>query len=446
MNLLPILASKIPRSAPKISKRAITSIRNVMGETDYTNWSKKELLKRIFELEGRSTDATDVAAVSEVAQNKEKGSVVDQVAQKKKGKTFDFNKYQKRKIALRFAYLGWNYQGLALQAEGTELPTVEGKIMEALYKVKLIGTPEQKDCDFSRCGRTDRGVSAMNQVISLRVRSKLSEEELKDEKNDIREVDYIKVLNQALPEDIRMHSVCLRPGEDFDARFSCTFRHYKYIFDGRQLDIAKMNEAAAMFLGENDFRNFCKIDASKQINNFKRNILMSHVEELADKKGFYVFNLRGTAFLWHQVRCMIAVLLSVGQRLEQPEIVKQLLDPQTYESRPVYKMAHDVPLVLYDCGFKNNVKWTGGPARELVIHHEVNNQWNDYKVKSYVVDFLKEVTDKNIPQVHNKTIIHLGDGIGQTVGKYEPFAKRRRLDTAQIINAKWLATKAKKNN
>lgn len=417
----------------------MSSTRGTSDEIDYSNWSKKDLMKRIFELEGKPAEILNGSLEKPVV------SVVEQISKKKKGKEFDFSKYQKRKIALRFAYLGWNYQGLALQTEGTELPTVEGKIMEALFKVKLIGSLEQKDCDFSRCGRTDRGVSAMNQVISLRVRSKLNESQLTDGANDHMEVDYIKVLNQALPEDIRMHSVCLRPGEDFDARFSCTFRHYKYIFDGRDLDIEKMNKAAGYFLGDNDFRNFCKIDASKQINNFRRTILMSQVEELPDKKGFYVYNLKGTAFLWHQVRCMIAVLLSVGQKLEEPEIIQHLLDPAEYEGRPLYKMAHDVPLVLFDCGFKDGIKWTGGPNRDVVIHHEVNNQWNDYKVKSYVADFLKDVTERNIPERNSKTIIHLGDGIGQTVGKYEPFAKRRRLDTAETINAKWLVLKSKKN-
>lgn len=408
------------------------------AEVDYSKWSKKELLSRIFELEGRTPA---LSAVSETQPAIDSSSVVASVSKKKKGKPFDFSKYQKRKVALRFAYLGWNYQGLALQAEGTELPTVEGKIMEALHKVKLIGSLEQNDCEFSRCGRTDRGVSAMNQVISLKVRSKLTEEQLRDSANDDLEIDYIKVLNQALPEDVRMHSVCLRPGEDFDARFSCTFRHYKYIFDGRGLDIARMNEAASHFLGENDFRNFCKIDASKQINNFKRTILMSEIDELPDKKGFYVYNLKGTAFLWHQVRCMIAVLLSCGQQLESPDIVKQLLDPRVYDSRPVYKMAHDVPLVLFDCGFKEDVVFTGGPKKETVIHTEVNSQWNDYHVKAYVTDFLKDVVEKNVPTVNSKTIIHLGDGIGQTVGTYEAFSKRKRIDTAEEINSKWRAKK-----
>lgn len=402
--------------------------------TDYTNWSKKQLLLRIHELEGNKFTSDDPSF--DKSENKETEITLPK---QKKQKCFDFSKYAKRKIALKFAYLGWNYQGLALQGEETELPTVEAKIMEALYKVKLIGSLDQNECDFSRCGRTDRGVSAMNQVISLKVRSKLSEEELNDSANDTKEIDYIKTLNQALPDDIRIHSICLRPPSDFDARFSCTYRHYKYIFNGEGLDIESMNRAAKYFLGENDFRNFCKIDASKQIHNFKRTILQSQIDKINGQENFYVFNLKGTAFLWHQVRCMIAVLLTVAQKHEEPTIVQALLNIEQFPSRPVYKMAHDIPLVLYDCGFDENlVKWTKGPQRTFNVNKVVDGLWNDYKVKSLVVDFMKSFTEdieseKNLSKIY----VNLGDGIGQTMNSYIKYAKRSRLETAAEINAKW---------
>lgn len=407
---------------------------NKSNMTDYTNWSKKQLLLRIHELEGNKVTSDDPSF--DKSENKETEITLPK---QKKQKCFDFSKYAKRKIALKFAYLGWNYQGLALQGEETELPTVEAKIMEALYKVKLIGSLDQNECDFSRCGRTDRGVSAMNQVISLKVRSKLSEEELNDSANDTKEIDYIKTLNQALPDDIRIHSICLRPPSDFDARFSCTYRHYKYIFNGEGLDIESMNRAAKYFLGENDFRNFCKIDASKQIHNFKRTILQSQIDKINGQENFYVFNLKGTAFLWHQVRCMIAVLLTVAQKHEEPTIVQALLNIEQFPSRPVYKMAHDIPLVLYDCGFDENlVKWTKGPQRTFNVNKVVDGLWNDYKVKSLVVDFMKSFTeDIESEKNSSKIYVNLGDGIGQTMNSYIKYAKRSRLETAAEINAKW---------
>ena len=408
---------------------------------DYTNWSKKQLLKRVLELEGRPNP------VLESPVKRGEKQTLDKVLPKKlkKQKQFDFSKYSTRKIALRFAYLGWDYQGLALQGEETNLPTVEAKIMEALYKVKLIGSPDQNECEFSRCGRTDKGVSAMNQVISLKVRSKLSEEELKDSLNDTKEIDYIKTLNQSLPDDIRIHSICLRPPPDFDARFSCTYRYYKYIFNGEGLDIEGMNRAAGHFLGENDFRNFCKIDASKQIYNFKRTILCSHIDKLPGNENLYVFNLKGTAFLWHQVRCMIAVLLTVAQGYEESNIVKELLSVDVYPSRPVYKMAHDIPLVLYDCGFDEAlVKWSTGPKRTFNVNKGADGLWNDYKIKSAIVDFMKKFTEEKDSKGNSGKIhVNLGDGMGQAMNSYIKYENRNRLETADQINAKW---KGKKNS
>ncbi|KAG0681226.1 hypothetical protein C6P42_004310 [Pichia californica] len=384
---------------------------------DYTNWSKKQLLDKIYQLEGRKPVIKSDIPNLESTTNNNSNTIL---SKPKKQKVFDFSKYTKRKIALKFAYLGWNYQGLALQAEETGLPTVEEKIMEALFKVKLIGTIEQSDCDFSRCGRTDKGVSAMNQVISLVVRSKLSEEELQNPSNDVKEIDYIKIINNSLPDDIRVHSICLRPPNDFDARFSCTFRHYKYIFNGEHLDIKAMQEAAQYFLGDNDFRNFCKIDASKQIKNFRRTILMSQIDKIPGEEEFYVFNLKGTAFLWHQVRCMIAVLLTVAQKHEDPIIVKELLDVNIYPAKPTFKMAHDVPLVLYDCGFNENmVQWTSGPERSFHVNKVVDGLWNDYKIKSVVTDFMKHFTKDDTIEKSGKIYVNLGDGIGQSMNSVQ---------------------------
>lgn len=428
------------RPRPKFEKVSIRKMSNNPEFIDYSKWSKKELLARIHELEGTKNDDKSISSDTSI-----NNTIEITPPKRKKQKTFDFSKYSKRKIALRFSYLGWNYQGLALQGEPTELPTVEEKIMEALFKVKLIGSLEQQDCEFSRCGRTDRGVSAMNQVISLVVRSNLTEEELKDSKNDEKEIDYIKSLNQSLPNDIRMHSICLRPPTNFDARFNCTFRHYKYIFNGENLNIEAMNKAASFFLGENDFRNFCKIDASKQITNFKRTITMAQIDPIKNQDNHFVFNLKGTAFLWHQVRCMVGVLLTVAQNLEDPTIVQQLLDIEKYPSRPTYKMAHDIPLVLYNCGFDpEKIKWTTGPERTFDTNACVNGLWNDYHIKSIMLDFMKGFTITPFEDPTKKINVNLGDGIGQTVKEYVKYEKRGRLETAEEINAKWKGKKSQK--
>ncbi|ODV82637.1 hypothetical protein CANARDRAFT_30678 [[Candida] arabinofermentans NRRL YB-2248] len=409
---------------------------NSFATDNYSQWSKDSLIRRIRELEGINTTPDD---------NSNAKTESTRIQAPKKQKKFDFSKYSTRHIALRFSYLGWNYQGLAIQSDETDLPTVEYEIIKGLNKIKLVDSLVPQDFNFSRCGRTDRGVSAMNQVISLRVRSNLTAEELNDPTNDIKELDYVRSLNQVLPPDIRFHSVCLRPPPDFDARFSCKFRHYKYIFNGEGLNVSKMREAASYYLGENDFRNFCKIDASKQITNYKRTILKADILELKEKEGFYVFDLKGTAFLWHQVRCMVAVLFAAGQGLEEPTIVKRLLDIHEFPSRPVYHMAHDIPLVLYDCGFdENEVQWVSGPATRNMNHHrELDGLCSDYQIKSLMSGMMKDIVESNSPVKFDKVVMKIGDGMGKTVNKYIPFEKRNRLETAEETNSKWLTKKRK---
>ncbi|MES1906259.1 MAG: tRNA pseudouridine synthase 3, partial [Paramarteilia canceri] len=144
------------------------------------------------------------------------------------------------RVALKVGYLGWDYHG----AQRTDnLNGVEDRIFEALEKVNLI---ESKDtCEWSRCGRTDRGVSASTQIYSLKIRG-AKKSELDLEKR-VQSLDYIlNALNSALPRDIFVYAYAIVFDEEqeaanekksFDARFSCKSRSYKYFFDDENLNI-----------------------------------------------------------------------------------------------------------------------------------------------------------------------------------------------------------------
>ena len=392
---------------------------------------------------------------------------------------FDPSKYSTRFIALKFAYLGQRYNGLEFHPNNkTPLPTVEEELWKALNKARLVfptpntllgpDEPNWEGCDYSKCGRTDKGVSAFGQVVGIRVRSNRplnrtqkpasSEDAVKEEEpshrrdigtaaspavsdtslgedaisttsftseplidgtshfNPIKdEIPYCQVLNRLLPPDIRMLAWCPSPPLDFSARFSCKERRYRYFFtqpaftptvgsEGLHgdidkqdsptsrrregwLDIDAMREASHKFIGLHDFRNFCKIDSSKQIDNFERRIFHADIEEIDSRQGpvgyvgkpgfqqyehpdkapssplvndptyqpstptIYTFTLHGSAFLWHQVRHMAAILFLIGQGLEPPSLVDNLLDISKTPSRPQYEMADDAPLVLWDCIF-----------------------------------------------------------------------------------------------
>jgi len=83
----------------------------------------------------------------------------------KEKRVFDWSTATFKHSLLRIAYDGSRYHGLAWQ-EGT--PTVEGVLFDALIKTRLIRS--RTECNFSRCGRTDKGVHAAGNVVTLLLR------------------------------------------------------------------------------------------------------------------------------------------------------------------------------------------------------------------------------------------------------------------------------------
>eukprot|EP00002_Diphylleia_rotans_P017376 TRINITY_DN3372_c0_g1_i3.p2 TRINITY_DN3372_c0_g1~~TRINITY_DN3372_c0_g1_i3.p2 ORF type:complete len:253 (-),score=50.59 TRINITY_DN3372_c0_g1_i3:889-1647(-) len=171
----------------------------------------------------------------------------DKQRKKAKQRDFDMSKHSIRHIALKIAYIGENYQGFASQ-ETTET-TIEGQLFQALKKVCLI--EDRESCHYSRCGRTDKGVSALSQVVSLHLRSNCTEgvgmiravekQTPKKGSNSDVELDYVSILNRVLPDDIRVLGWAPVPA-NFDARFSCLYRLYRYYFSKGKLDVSIVHE------------------------------------------------------------------------------------------------------------------------------------------------------------------------------------------------------------
>ncbi|KAG0222991.1 pseudouridine synthase [Mortierella sp. GBAus27b] len=411
----------------------------------YSTWSREELLQRIQELEQGAGIATGQSIGSDIERNNKDPSATEpgvdspslevsseEPPKSKDRRPFNFSKYAKRHVAFRVAYFGWPYAGFASQGV-VDVKTVESELFNALLAARLIEDPT--NCNYSRCGRTDRGVSGLGQVIALTVRSGLpkcsphvirsegdgfdpgkhngSEEGLKNLeeleaqagvywKDGVKrnkdgsvygELAYLTIINRLLPPDIRIVAWATVP-EDFNARFHCSWREYKYFFPRGSIDIDRMRTGASYLLGTHDFRNFCKYDASKTIENYERTVLAISIDPVQDHQfdktshQFYQLTLRGTAFLWHQVRCMMAILFSIGNGLEEPEIIHQLMDLKQCPAKPNYDMASELPLVLYDCHFEK-VEWQyqneidmSGEITPLRLYRAMEDQWSCYMTKS----------------------------------------------------------------
>lgn len=74
-------------------------------------------------------------------------------------------------------------------------------------------------------GRTDKGVSSIGNVIALSMRTNE-----KKNKQDVESgINYIKMLNGTLPPSIKILN-CVEVPENFNARYHCLYREYKYFF------------------------------------------------------------------------------------------------------------------------------------------------------------------------------------------------------------------------
>lgn len=115
-----------------------------------------------------------------------------------------------------------------------------------------------------------------------------------------------------------------------------------------------MKFACKKFEGDHDFSNFCKMDAAS-VHNYRRTIsnfdILPTNEEWGGK-SVWIMRVKGTAFLWHQVRCMAAVLFMVGAGHESPTIIDEMLDLKKYARKPQYLMAPETPLLLFSCGYQ----------------------------------------------------------------------------------------------
>lgn len=538
---------------------------------DYTQWSNDDLIKRVTDLEARLRAQN---AQHSKPPSSETSPAPPKKKPKKSAKPFDPSKYSSRLIALKFAYLGGRYNGFEHHTNNTTpIPTVEEELWKALRKTKLI-FPEFKEgqsedevcwdgCEYSKCGRTDRGVSAFGQVVGLRVRSSWPKEKtianglqtnvdssgasvdsggecpmpgLVTSHEDAQpkleptwhlvkdELPYIQLLNRVLPPDIRVLAWCPNPPPNFSARFNCKERRYRYFFtnpayvpnpqssstDTRDawLNIRAMQHAAKKLEGLHDFRNFCKVDPSKQICNFERRVFQANIELVdsdlqpgafltrppftsSERLQMYYFEVHGSAFLWHQVRHMVAILFLVGQGYEAPGIVDRLLDVESCRAKPMYDMADETPLVLWDCifpdldqigvsdhgnfgegnGSEDTLDWiyvgdhesedVGRRGRSVTdamrdrkygrlgIMEDLWAQWRRTKMDEVLAGSLMDVVArqgkisastpelKTLRAADTSARVFDGSGTPRNVGRYIPIMQRDRMETPEVLNARY---------
>ena len=86
------------------------------------------------------------------------------------------------------------------------------------------------------------------------------------------------------------------------------------------LDMGRLNEAAALFIGTHDFNGF-KAAGSKAAST-ERTIFTSEWTREGDMLRYHV---AGSGFLYNMVRIMVGTMIRIGQGFEEPDMIKAAL-------------------------------------------------------------------------------------------------------------------------
>jgi tRNA pseudouridine38-40 synthase len=202
------------------------------------------------------------------------------------------------RLKLTLEYDGTAFRGWARQPGQR---TVEQVFRDAL-ETTLIA-PD----GLAVAGRTDAGVHALGQVVSLDARSSPPPERLPE------------ALNAHLPDDVAVIAAEAADPE-FHARYSATSRSYVFHIHRRPtaspfergrswwwprpLDVELLRAQAALLVGEHDFRAFTPTET--QHETFRRVVERAEWLERGERLEFHV---TANSFLRHMVRTLVGTMV-----------------------------------------------------------------------------------------------------------------------------------------
>ena len=252
------------------------------------------------------------------------------------------------RIALGITYNGSAYEGWQSQLSGN---TVQDKLELALAKFSTHTL--RVNC----AGRTDAGVHGLMQVVHF------------DTSLEREPASWVRGTNAFLPRDIATQWARVVP-EAFHSRASAIARRYAYVvlespvrpsvevgrvgWVYRPLNGKKMRQAADYLLGEHDFSSFraAQCQARSPIKTLQR---IDITQRLGSK--YWRFEFEANAFLHHMIRNIMGCLVSVGQGLQEPEWMANVLSAKRRDAAaptfspdglyflgPVYEDKYDLPL------------------------------------------------------------------------------------------------------
>ena len=186
-------------------------------------------------------------------------------------------------------------------------------------------------------GRTDAKVHALGQRFHY------------DTGLAINNIQVVKAINSHLPADIFIKEA-KEVDLSFHARYHANNKCYQYLINNKEydvltrnyrtyikdkLDIAKMREAAGLFIGCLDFTTFCATTLKEKEDQVREVRSITITED----QGLITLTFEGKGFLRYMVRMMTQTLIEVGRGKITKTEVERMLEAKDkracrYNARP----------------------------------------------------------------------------------------------------------------
>lgn len=244
------------------------------------------------------------------------------------------------------AYDGSPFRGFA---PNPGVRTVLGDLSAAIARV-VRGPVE-----LTGAGRTDAGVHAWGQVVSG------------DLPSDTDLDGLVRRINKLCAPSIALRSAEWA-ADDFDARFSATWRHYRYdiwnaptpnpLLAGRVWFVPQplapwaLDAACDPLIGEHDFASFCRRprpSGDAPAPSLVRRVLSARWSDVHGDGTLRRFEIRANAFCHQMVRSIVGTLVDVGLGRLSPGDVRPIL--MAGDRGAAGQVAPPSGLVLWEVGY-----------------------------------------------------------------------------------------------
>lgn len=280
--------------------------------------------------------------------------------------------------------------------------TIEERLLKALNTAEIISEENYlrpQTMYFQRAARTDKSVSAIRQIVSLKISENVTKQ--------------IEMINEFLPVDIRIMG-CRRVTQSFDSKNYCDGRTYSYLMptfalcplsevtkESYRVDgdtLKAFNETLKGYVGSHVFHNFTSGKKFRDDSSVRVIRYMECSEPFfpcnQNDLEFVVVRVKGQSFMMHQIRKMIGLAIAISKGFATEDHLKRSME-EPYMDIP---KAPGLGLMLEEVHFeKYNRKFGGDGHHEPIEWEKEADKIEEFKNKYiYPVVVETEIQEKSM--------------------------------------------------